>query len=54
MQIGRSGSAGPESLRAVGVPVYSHAEVLIGSTIMLALFLVVLIALIAAGRARRG
>jgi hypothetical protein len=35
----------PESLGAVGVPAYSHSEVLIGSAIMLALFLVVLIAL---------
>lgn len=43
--VGRSGSAVPESLRAVGVPVYSHTEVLIGSAIMLALCLVVLVAL---------
>jgi hypothetical protein len=43
--VGRSGSAVPESLRAVGVPVYGHAEVLIGSAIMLALCLVVLVAL---------
>ena len=43
--VGRGGSAVPESLGAVGVPVYSHSEVLIGSAIMLALFLVVLIAL---------
>ena len=54
MQIERGGGAVPESLRAVGVPVYSHSEVLIGSSIMLALFLVVLIALIAAARARPG
>jgi hypothetical protein len=43
--VGRSGSAVPESLRAVGVPVYSHTEVLIGSAIMLALCLVLLVAL---------
>jgi hypothetical protein len=43
--VGRSGSAVPESLRAVGVPVYSHTEVLRGSAIMLALCLVVLVAL---------
>jgi hypothetical protein len=39
-----SGSAVPDSLRAVGVPVYSHTEVLIGSAIMLALCLIVLVA----------
>ena len=43
--VGRIGSAVPESLRAVGVPVYSHTEVLRGSAIMLALCLVVLVAL---------
>jgi hypothetical protein len=43
--ITRNGSAVPESLRAVGVPAYSHTEVLIGSAIMLALCLVVLVAL---------
>jgi hypothetical protein len=43
--VGRSGSAVPESLRTVGVPVYSHTEVLTGSAIMLALCLVVLVAL---------
>jgi hypothetical protein len=43
--VGRSGSAVPESPRAVGVPVYSHTEVLTGSAIMLALCLVVLVAL---------
>ena len=44
--VGRSGSAVPESLRAVGVPVYTHTEVLLGSAIMLALCLVVLVALV--------
>ena len=43
--VGRSGSPVPESLRAVGVPVYSHTEVLTGSAIMLALCVVVLVAL---------
>jgi hypothetical protein len=43
--VGRIGSAVPESLRAVGVPVYSHTEVLTGSAIILALCVVVLVAL---------
>jgi hypothetical protein len=43
--VGRSRSAVPESLRAVGVPAYSHTEALIGSAIILALCLVVLVAL---------
>jgi hypothetical protein len=43
--VGRSGSVAPESLRAVGVPVYSHTEVLTGSAIMLALCVAVLVAL---------
>jgi hypothetical protein len=41
----RSGSAVPVSLGAVGVPVYSHTEVLIGSAIVLTLCLVVLVTL---------
>ena len=43
--VGRGGSAVPQSLRAVGIPVYSHTEVLTGSAIMLALCVVVLVAL---------
>jgi hypothetical protein len=43
--VGRSGSAVPESLRAAGVPVYSHTEVFRGSAIILALCVVVLVAL---------
>jgi hypothetical protein len=43
--VARNGSAVPESLRAVGVPAYNHTEALIGSAIMLALCLVVLVAL---------
>ena len=43
--VARSGSSVPVSLRAAGVPVYSHTEVLIGSAIMLALRLVVLVVL---------
>jgi hypothetical protein len=43
--VGWNGSAVPESLRAVGVPAYSHTEALRGSAIMLALCLVVLVAL---------
>jgi hypothetical protein len=48
--VGRSGSAVPAPPRAVGVPVYSHSEVLIGSAIMLAVCLIVLAALMVGWR----
>jgi hypothetical protein len=48
--VGRSGSAMPAPPRAVGIPVYTHSEVLIGSAIMLTLCLIVLAALIVGWR----
>jgi hypothetical protein len=43
--VGRSGSAVPASSRVAGLPGYTHTEALIGSAIMVALFLIVLTAL---------
>jgi hypothetical protein len=43
--VGRSGSAVPAAPRVAGLPIYTHTEGLIGSAILVALFLVVLTAL---------